>query len=96
MGLSQVPVEFEHTLADSNAQNLRIECSILSAFNEVLHTVQQEVRSVGILADAEEGARHAHVDDIASVLSSSELLSENEHLVEEKAPSKGLFSWFKR
>jgi hypothetical protein len=96
MGLSQIPVEFEHTLADSHAQNLRVECSIISAFNEVLHTVQQEVRSVGILADAEEVSRHAHVDDVASVLASSELISENDHLVEEKAPSKGLFSWFRR
>jgi hypothetical protein len=96
MGLSQVPVEFEHTLSDASVQNVRVECSILSAFNEVLHTVHQEVRSVGILADAEEVSRHAHVDDIASVLSSSELLSENEHLVEEKVPSKGLLSWFRR
>ena len=96
MGLSQVPVEFEHTLANSSAQNLRIECSILSSFNEVLYTVQQEVRSVGILADAEEVSRQAHVDDIASVLSSSELLSENDSVVQDNASSKGLLSWFRR
>jgi hypothetical protein len=96
MGLSQIPVEFEYTLADPGAEDLRIECSLLSAYNEVLHTVRQEVRSVGILADAEEVSRHAHVDDVASVLPSSDLLSESEHLVEGKTPAKGLFSWFRR
>lgn len=96
MGLSQVPVDFEHTLSDMNASGLRIECSLVSAYNEVLHTVQQEVKLVGILADAEEASRHGHVDSVASVLASSDILSVNNQDVEEKAPSKGILSWFKR
>jgi hypothetical protein len=96
MGLSQVPVEFDHTLVDMNATGLRLECSLISAYNEVLHTVQQEVKAVGILADAEEASRHAHVDSVASVLASSDLLSANDEDVEGKAPAKGIFSWFKR
>jgi hypothetical protein len=96
MGLSQVPVEFEHTLSDVDATGLRVECSLISAYNEVLHTVQQGVRVVGILADAEEASRHAQVDSVASVLASSDLLSANDRDVEDKVPSKGILSWFKR
>lgn len=96
MGLSQVPVEFEHTLPDTNASGLMIECTLISAYNDVLHIVQQEVKAVGILADAEEASRHAQVDSIASVLSSSDILSANELDVEEKPSSRGIFSWFKR
>jgi hypothetical protein len=79
-----------------NASGLRIECTLISAYNDVLHTVQQEVKAVGILADAEEASRHAQVDSIASVLSSSDILSANDLDVEDKPSSKGLFSWFKR
>ncbi|MEY4670114.1 MAG: hypothetical protein RL518_2813 [Pseudomonadota bacterium] len=96
MGLSQVPVDFEHTLADTDAAGLRIECSLISAYNEVLHTVQQEVKAVGILADAEEASRNTQVDSVASVLASSELLLVNDDDVEEKVTSKGIFSWFRR
>jgi hypothetical protein len=96
MGLSQVPVEYEHNLDEGNAAGLRVECSLISAYNEVLHTVQQEVKAVGILADAEEASRTAQSDSVASVLASSDLLSVNEQDVEEKAPAKGIFSWFKR
>jgi hypothetical protein len=96
MGLSQVPIEFEHTLADMNAIGLRVEFSLVSAYNEQLHTAQQDVKAVGILADAEEASRHAHVDSVASVLASSDLLSANEEDVEVKAPSRGILSWFKR
>jgi hypothetical protein len=96
MGLSQVPVEFEHTLHEMNATGLRIECSILSAYNEILHTVRQEVKAVGIIADAEEASRHGHVDTVASVLASSDLLSANEQDVEEKPSPKGILSWFRR
>jgi hypothetical protein len=96
MGLSQVPIEFEHTLADMNTTGLRVEFSLVSAYNEQLHTAQQDVKAVGILADAEEASRHAHVDSVASVLASSDLLSANEEDVEVKAPSRGILSWFKR
>jgi hypothetical protein len=96
MGLSQVPVEFEHTLADTNTTGLRVEFSLLSAYNEALHTVLQEVKAVGILADAEEASRHAHVDSVASVLASSDLLSVNDEDVDVKTPSRGILSWFKR
>lgn len=96
MGLSQVPVEFEHALGEVSSKDLRVEFSLSSAFGDVLHTVRQEVRSVGILADAQESAGHAEVDSVASVLSASELLAENENDAESKAASRGLFSWFKR
>jgi hypothetical protein len=96
MGLSQVPVEFEHALGEVSSKDLRVEFSLSSAFGEVLHTVRQEVRSVGILADAQESRGHAEVDSVASVLSASELLAENENDAESKAASRGLFSWFKR
>ncbi len=96
MGLSQVPVECEHTLADMNATGLRVEFSLVSAYNESLHTAQQDVKAVGILADAEEASRHAHVDSVASVLASSDLLSANDEDVEVKTPSRGILSWFRR
>lgn len=96
MGLSQVPVEFEHALTDTAARDLRVEVSLASAFGEVLHTVRQYVRSVGILADAPENPGEAQVDSVASVLSASELLAENERDTEEKSTGRGLFAWFKR
>jgi hypothetical protein len=79
-----------------NATGLRVEFSLVSAYNESLHTAQQDVKAVGILADAEEASRHAHVDSVASVLASSDLLSANDEDVEVKAPSRGILSWFKR
>jgi len=96
MGLSQVPVEFEHTLTDAAPQVLRVEFALSNSFNEVIHTVRQDVRSVGILADAEQVANQNNSDSIASVLSVSELLNENERSIEERAPVKGILSWFKR
>lgn len=96
MGLSQVAVEFEHTLANSTPTDLSVEFSLISAFNEVLHTVKQDVRAVGILADAEDAARTTSEVEAVSVLSTSDLLSENDASVEEKSPSKGFLSWFRR
>jgi hypothetical protein len=96
MGLSQVPVEFEYTLPDMNSSGLRIECSLVSAYNEALHTVQQDIKAIGILADAEEVSRDTRVDSVASVLASSDLLSVNDEDVGEKPSPKGIFSWFKR
>jgi hypothetical protein len=96
MGLSQVPVEFEHSLVDTSARDIQVEFCLVSAFGDVLHTLRQEVRSVGILADAQENAAHVEADTIASVLSASDLLEENNKRIEEKGSSKGLFSWFKR
>ena len=96
MGLSQVPVEFEHSLVDTAARDIQVEFCLVSAFGDVLHTLRQEVRSVGILADAQENSAHVEADTIASVLSASDLLEESNKRIEEKGSSKGLFSWFKR
>jgi hypothetical protein len=96
MGLSQVPVEFEHALTEMSARDLRVEFSLASAFGELLHTVRQDVRSVGILADAQDNPGDAKADSVASVLSASELLAENDRVAEETSAPRGLFSWFRR
>lgn len=96
MGLSQIPVEFEHTLADPRSEELHVEFVLLSPLNEPIHRARQRVRAVGILADAQVGTQRTGVEDAISVLSTSEILSANEDGVEDRPTSKGLLSWFRR
>lgn len=96
MGLSQIPVEFEHTLAGNSVENLKVEFSLVSAYGETLHSVRQDVRAIGILADAESVDSRSAIEQSISVLSASELLTANEETHEDKPASKGLFSWFRK
>jgi hypothetical protein len=96
MGLSQIPVEFEHTLSGSSVENLKVEFSLVSAYGETLHSVRQDVRAIGILADAENVDSRSAIEQSISVLSASELLTANDELHEDKPTSKGLFSWFRK
>jgi hypothetical protein len=96
MGLSQVPVEFEYTLPDPRQEDLKVEFSLISAYNETIHSVQQGIRAVGILADAQGTAAAGSVEEAISVLSTSDLLSVNEQDTEQRSPAKGLLSWFRR
>lgn len=96
MGLSQIPVEFEHTLSGSSVENLKVEFSLVSAYGETLHSVLQDVRAIGILADAENVDSRSAIEQSISVLSASELLTANDELHEDKPTSKGLFSWFRK
>jgi len=76
--------------------DLSVEFSLISAFNEVLHSVKQEVRAVGILADAEDAARTVSDESTISVLSMSDILSENDSSTDESSQPKGFLSWFRR
>jgi hypothetical protein len=96
MGLSQIPVEFEHTLADANHDDLSVEFVLLSSYNEPIHRVRQRVRAVGILADAEQSMSKSSVEEAISVLSTSDILAANDATVDDKPASKGLLSWFRR
>jgi hypothetical protein len=96
MGLSQVPVEFEYTLPDSKTEDLKVEFSLISSYNETIHSVRQDVRAVGILADAQGNGGGSSVEQAISVLSASDLLSVNEQDSQQRPAAKGLLSWFRR
>lgn len=96
MGLSQVPVEFEHSVLDTVGGDLLVEFSLIAASGDVLHTLRQDIRSVGILADTRDSSGAVEADSLASVLATSDLITENDKGVEEKRSSRGLLSWFKR
>lgn len=96
MGLSQVPVEFEYTLPDSKTEDLKVEFSLISSYNETIHSVRQDVRAVGILADAQGNGGGSSVEQVISVLSASDLLSVNEQDLRQRPAAKGLLSWFRR
>lgn len=93
MGLSQVPVEFEGVLPEGHREGFKLECALVSAFNEVLHVVTQEVQPVGIIAEAE-GLEGVNVGEGTGPLADG--VSEPEEFGVAKTPAKGLLSWFRR
>ncbi len=96
IGLTQLGIEFEHAMPSNPSSDLRIEISLLSAYDEVLHTRGQGVRVAGVLIEADaapDGSNERNGSTLAEDLHTSSMLSEDG--VGDGA-GRGLFSWLRR
>jgi hypothetical protein len=96
IGLTQLGIEFEHRLTVPPTSELKVEISLLSAYEEVLHTLRQSVRVAGILVDTQNTAdslEDMDARDRAESVSSSSL---EEVEGRDGGRGRGLLSWLRR
>jgi hypothetical protein len=95
IGLTQLGIEFEHTLTSSPSSGMKIEISLLSAYEEILHTLRQSVRVAGVLVETEVPSEDSG-DGVGSILSDHvSSSSRNGADGGDTAAGRGLFSWFR-
>jgi hypothetical protein len=100
IGLSQMAVEWEHTIPNASASQLSIMLKIQSHQGEVLQTLSQPVKSSGVLSEPTEESAAGQNGTFGGNLSGSERVIPEESIVggfdEGKVQSKGLLSWLWR
>lgn len=96
IGLTQLGIEFEHAVSSNPSSDLKIDISLLSPYDEVLHTLRQGVRVAGVLVDADAGANGASERDGSSL--TEDLHSSSLHAADgvNDGAGRGLLSWLRR
>ncbi len=96
IGLTQLGIEFEHAMRLNTDSDLRIEIVLLSAYDEVLHSLRQMVRVAGVLVEADtvvDGSNERVSSSLTTDLHSSALLAANGV---DDTTGRGLLSWLRR
>ena len=96
MGLSQMAVEWEHDLTPTTQPPCHVHVRVLSNQGEVLQTLQQPVKSSGVLSEPTDSSA---VSASTGLQSSERMVPEDAIVDDESAPKgqqKGLLSWLWR
>jgi hypothetical protein len=96
MGLSQIPIECEHTVGTGESFPEEVEFTLLSAYDEVLQTVCHRVRVAGVLAAVDDNSDSAHEGEDIISSKAGDIFNAGAASEPQTAEHKGIFSWFRR
>jgi hypothetical protein len=97
VGLTQLAVEFEHTLSASPAAGLTLEIALISAYDEVLHSVRQGIRVAGVLVETEGATKNIeHDNNVVSRGDDTPSGMQDEPHRADRSGGRGVLAWFRR